>query len=80
MMNPGVPFVEASMRPLTISFALALTVSVGPLAVAQTSRAASASEMKLWRTPWDGARPRDPFADGAGRVWFVGQVGNFVGR
>jgi virginiamycin B lyase len=71
---------EASMRPLTISLALALSAAAGPLAVAQTSRAASAPEMKLWRTPWEGARPRDPFADQKGHVWFVGQEGNFVGR
>jgi len=25
-------------------------------------------------------RPRDPFADARGRVWFVGQNGNYVGR
>jgi virginiamycin B lyase len=75
---------EASMRPLTIPLAIALSAAVGPLAgplaVAQTSRAASAPEMKLWRTPWEGARPRDPFADQKGNVWFVGQAGNFVGR
>ena len=26
------------------------------------------------------ARPRDPFADQKGSVWFVGQAGNYVGR
>ena len=57
------------MRPLTISLALALSTTAGPLAVAQTSRAASAPEMKLWRTPWEGARPRDPFAAQKGNVW-----------
>ena len=25
-------------------------------------------------------RPRDPFADQKGNVWFVGQVGNYIGR
>ena len=25
-------------------------------------------------------RPRDPFADAQGRVWFVGQNGNYVAR
>ena len=28
--------------------------------------------------PWEGTRPRDPFVDGKGRVWFVGQEGNYV--
>jgi virginiamycin B lyase len=37
------------------------------------------SEAKTWATPFEkDARPRDPFADAQGRVWFVGQQGNFV--
>jgi virginiamycin B lyase len=28
--------------------------------------------------PWEGSRPRDPFVDPKGRVWFVGQQGNYV--
>ena len=37
------------------------------------------SEAKTWTTPFDkGARPRDPYADQQGRVWFVGQEGNYV--
>ncbi len=31
-----------------------------------------------WTVPWDHSRPRDPFLDAQGRVWFVGQVGNYV--
>ena len=31
-----------------------------------------------WTVPWERSRPRDPFADAQGRVWFVGQAGNFV--
>lgn len=31
-----------------------------------------------WEVPW-GGRPRDPYVDGRGRVWFVGQAGNYVG-
>ena len=68
------------MRPATFTLALSLTIGLAPVVVAQTPRPASGSEMKLWRTPWEGARPRDPFADQKGNVWFVGQVGNFVGR
>jgi virginiamycin B lyase len=59
--------------------ALALSLATSQLAVAQASRAAAASEPKLWSTPWDG-RPRDPYADQKGHVWFVGQAGNYVGR
>jgi virginiamycin B lyase len=67
------------MRPLVT--AVVLSVAVSPLAHAQTPRAGTAvSELKSWSTPWDGTRPRDPFADQKGRVWFVGQVGNYVAR
>jgi virginiamycin B lyase len=31
-----------------------------------------------WTVPWERSRPRDPFADAQGRVWFVGQAGNYV--
>ena len=63
---------------LLASSAILVIASASPLA-AQAGRAAAASEPKLWSTPWDG-RPRDPFADQKGRVWFVGQAGNYVGR
>lgn len=35
-------------------------------------------EVKEWSVPWKGSRPRDPFLDKQGRVWFVGQEGNYV--
>ena len=31
-----------------------------------------------WKVPWEKSRPRDPFMAGNGRVWFVGQEGNYV--
>lgn len=31
-----------------------------------------------WTVPWERSRPRDPFADAQGRVWFVGQAANYV--
>jgi virginiamycin B lyase len=35
-------------------------------------------EPKEWTVPWEKSRPRDPIIDKSGRVWFVGQVGNYV--
>ena len=35
-------------------------------------------EPKEWTVPWERTRPRDPVMDPSGRVWFVGQVGNYV--
>lgn len=35
-------------------------------------------EPKEWTVPWERTRPRDPIQDKTGRVWFVGQTGNYV--
>jgi virginiamycin B lyase len=37
-------------------------------------------EVKEWTVPWEKTRPRDPFVDPAGNVWFVGQEGHYLGR
>lgn len=37
-------------------------------------------EITEWKVPWERTRPRDPFVDPQGKVWFVGQVGNYVGQ
>lgn len=34
--------------------------------------------IKEWPVPYPGSRPRDPYVDSKHRVWFVGQVGNYV--
>jgi virginiamycin B lyase len=38
----------------------------------------SSLEPKEWTVPWERTRPRDPIMDQSGRVWFVGQTGNYV--
>ena len=58
-----------------------LVVAPMVLAAQPAARQAGAthSESKTWQTPFDPkARPRDPFSDQQGRVWFVGQEGNYV--
>jgi virginiamycin B lyase len=47
---------------------------------AQPQQQSSAQfEPKEWAVPYGAnTRPRDPFADEHGRVWFVGQVGNYI--
>lgn len=35
-------------------------------------------EITEWKVPWEKSRPRDPVRDTKGRVWFVGQEGNYV--
>lgn len=41
--------------------------------------AADTVEIREWPVPWANTRPRDPIVDADGRVWFVGQRGNYVG-
>ena len=37
-------------------------------------------EITEWTVPWEKTRPRDPYVDASGKVWFVGQAGNYVAR
>lgn len=34
--------------------------------------------LQEWTVPWPNTRPRDPYVDPQGRVWFVGQEGNYI--
>ncbi|MFQ5563666.1 MAG: lyase [Parvularculaceae bacterium] len=67
------------MRAALISLALAAglipaTVPARPAAETTTV------DIKEWRVPWENARPRDPFAESASSVWFVGQRAGFLAR
>ena len=55
---------------IATSAALPATLTPGSLA-AQVP-------IKEWPVPYPDSRPRDPYVDGQQRVWFVGQVGNYV--
>jgi virginiamycin B lyase len=61
---------------------LAMAVLAPTVATAQASQAGRRNDptmdMKGWTVPWDKSRPRDPFVDPSGKVWFVGQVGGYV--
>ena len=61
--------------------AVALTTVLSASAAAQASNASAAPEVKDHNEAWMvSTRPRDPFQDQKGRVWFVGQAGNYIGR
>jgi virginiamycin B lyase len=57
---------------------------LSPLAVATLVLAAAPElaaqpvDVREWPVPYADSRPRDPYVDAQGRVWFVGQVGNYV--
>ena len=40
----------------------------------------SAVPMQEWTVPWEKSRPRDPAVAPDGKVFFVGQVGNYIAR
>jgi virginiamycin B lyase len=44
------------------------------------SAAAQGGAITEWTVPWQQTRPRDPYLDPQGQVWFVGQVGNYIAR
>ena len=64
------------------AFLVALAFAPAAIAAQSAPRAAAAAaryDAKEWTVPYGaGTRPRDPYADSRGRVWFVGQVGNYV--
>ena len=39
---------------------------------------AQAAEIREWPVPWENTRPRDPSVAPDGRIWFVGQAGNYL--
>jgi virginiamycin B lyase len=59
------------MKALRVA-ALAV-LSAGPVAAQENPL-----EPKEFTVPWASTRPRDPIMDQAGRVWFVGQQGNYI--
>jgi virginiamycin B lyase len=54
------------------------TVAILAATVAPAVQLAAQVPIKEWPVPYANSRPRDPYVDGQKRVWFVGQVGNYV--
>ena len=72
-------------RNLSPSLALAAVVAADIELHAQSPVLAGelrmdADAVKEWTVPWEKTRPRDPYVDQQGKVWFVGQGGNYVAR
>ncbi|MEX2467357.1 MAG: lyase [Gemmatimonadota bacterium] len=61
---------------------LGLTMTMTALVVLpQTpiyAQAANEPELQEWTVPYEGSRPRDPMLGPDGKVWFVGQVSDYV--
>lgn len=56
---------------------VALVVLVLSLPV-EAPTAKDTVQVTEWTVPWPQTRPRDPFVDRHGRVWFVGQGGDYI--
>lgn len=58
-----------------------VTLALTALAAAPAPAGAAVDTVKIteWTVPWENSRPRDPYVDPrTGRIWFVGQAGNYV--
>lgn len=66
----------ATLPILTAPPAEAQTPS--PSASSSSTSVSSVDSSAEWTVPWERTRPRDPYADASGRVWFVGQAGNYI--
>ena len=60
-------------RVLVLGIAAALTL---PSIV--SAQGGEALAVREWQVPWERSRPRDPYVAPDGKVWFVGQVGNYI--
>ncbi len=60
----------------TVTAVSLLTCLLASAAYAQS--AVQSIEIREWPVPWQNTGPRDPFTDARGRVWFVGQRGNYL--
>lgn len=48
-------------------------------ATAAVTASADSVQVREWQVPWARTRPRDPAVGAEGRIWFAGQVGNYIG-
>lgn len=62
---------------LTTALALPL---IGAPAASDAQESTLTVQIQEWPVPWENTRPRDPYVDPQGAVWFVGQTGHYVAR
>ena len=65
-------------RPLVVCVALVALTAGAERAVAQHAATVAPLVVTEWKVPWANTRPRDPYIAADGKVWFVGQAGNYI--
>ena len=55
-----------------------VTLAVAALALTIPAPHRAPVQIKEWPVPWQQTRPRDPYVGPDGKVWFVGQTGDYV--
>lgn len=60
-------------RGLVAAIAIATAIPAGPLPAQSDG-----PKVEEWTVPWAASRPRDPYVAPDGRIWFVGQSGNYL--
>lgn len=60
------------------AFILALAATFCVVAAAQPKDDVAQATIDEWTVPYPDSRPRDPYVAPDGRVWFVGQTGDYV--
>ena len=65
-------------RPLALSAALISWTGDAARVFAQQAATLAPVTITEWKVPWANTRPRDPFVAADGKVWFVGQAGNYI--
>lgn len=61
-----------------IMTAAASVLAVLPALAQEKESATTEIEIREWQVPWENSRPRDPDVAADGRIWFVGQAGDYA--
>jgi virginiamycin B lyase len=64
--------------PQRLLAAMAAVILSVPPAAAPVAAQSAEPEVREYQVPWTSSRPRDPYVAPVGRVWFVGQSGNYL--
>ncbi len=68
------------MRALSFAISSLLLTTFAFTSPASAEDELNPVQIREWQVPYEDSRPRDPFAQSADSVWFVGQRGHYLAR